>query len=135
MSAEVAVITKEIVEKMTGRAWVEYKLDGTRMQLHFDKTKKGANQNQEELFGAQEKIFVKTYTRNLEETTLQFPDIVTAAKKQLNADSVILDGEAIAYDKKTGRFLAFQEVIKRKRKYDVAETAEEIPLNYYVFDI
>jgi DNA ligase-1 len=71
----------------------------------------------------------------LEETTHQFPDIVQAAQDQINAESVNLDGEAIGYDRKTGAFLPFQETIQRKRKHGVKDTAQSIPLKYFVFDI
>ncbi|MFA6981998.1 MAG: ATP-dependent DNA ligase [Patescibacteria group bacterium] len=126
--------TKEIIQKMEGTAWAEYKLDGTRVQLHLDRGKKSTEKaSQTALFG--EEILVRTFTRNLEETTHQFPDIVEAAKDQINAESVILDGEAIGYDKKTGNFLTFQEIIKRKRKYDIGGMAKEIPLKYFVFDV
>ncbi len=125
---------QEIIEKMGGKAWAEYKLDGTRVQLHLDRAKKLPKEAQG-LFDEAEGVFIKTFTRNLEETTHQFPEIITAANKQINADSVILDGEAIAYEADTGKFLTFQESIKRKRKYDVKEIAKEFPLRYYVFDI
>src|SRR5690606_33824985 len=78
---------------------------------------------------------VRTFTRNLEETTHQYPDIVEAAKKQIKADSVILDGEGIGYNKATGEFLPFQETMQRKRKYNIAETAKNVPFKYFVFDI
>jgi DNA ligase-1 len=88
------------------------------------------------MFGStKNSVFVKTFTRNLEETTHQFPDLVEAIDKQVKADSVILDGEAIGYNPKTGEFLEFQETIQRKRKHGVAEYAKNIPLKYMVFDI
>lgn len=130
----------EVVEKM-GEVWVEYKFDGTRVQLHLDKSKKAkdsASQQEmfdEETFGKKSTFLIKTFTRNLEETTHQFPDIVEAAAKQIKAESVILDGEAVGYSKKTGEFLPFQETIQRKRKYGVTEFAQQIPLKYMVFDI
>ncbi len=128
---------KEAIEKM-GEVWAEFKFDGTRVQLHMDKNKEQdlSKITQESLFDTGSgKYFVKTFTRNLEETTNQYPDIVEAALKQLNAESVILDGEAIGYDKHTGEFLPFQETIQRKRKHGVSETAQNIPLKYFVFDI
>ena len=48
---------------------------------------------------------------------------------------MILDGEAIGYNKETGAFLPFQETIQRKRKHNVEELAKTIPLKYFVFDI
>ena len=61
--------------------------------------------------------------------------IVEAAKKQIKADSVILDCEAIAFDKESGDFLPFQQTIQRKRKHGVADAAKNIPLKCFVFDI
>ncbi|MBW6441557.1 ATP-dependent DNA ligase [Patescibacteria group bacterium] len=132
---------EEIMERIN-KVWAEFKFDGTRVQLHF--AKKGHYQpkrspdskSQSDLFDNKKDDFlIKTYTRNLEETTHQYPDIVEGAKKQIKADSVILDGEGIGYNKETGEFLPFQETIQRKRKYNIAETAKNIPLKYFVFDI
>lgn len=128
---------EEAIEKM-GSVFAEFKFDGTRVQLHLDRNKtiKSITSDQTTLFQDDiEKILVKTYTRNLEETTHQYPDVIEAAKKQIKADSIILDGEAIGYNKQTGEFLPFQETIQRKRKHGVAETAKDIPLKYFVFDI
>jgi len=129
--------TEDIIEKM-GKVSAEYKFDGTRVQLHMDrkKTIKSNDMEQNALFGSnEEKMFVKTFTRNLEETTYQYPDIVEGALKQIEAESVILDGEAIGYNKDTGEFLPFQEIMQRKRKHGIAEMAKDIPLRYFVFDI
>jgi len=132
---------EEIMERINN-VWAEFKFDGTRVQLHF--AKEGhyqkkisiAKESQNGLFGGIEDGFmVKTFTRNLEETTHQYPEIIEAAKKQINADSVILDGEGIGYNKSTGEFLPFQETMQRKRKYNIAETAKNIPFKYFVFDI
>jgi DNA ligase 1 len=126
----------EVFEKM-GTVWAEFKFDGTRVQLHLDKHKKIENQTlQEDLFGgAQHRTFIKTFTRNLEETSHQYPDIIEAAEEQIDAQSIILDGEAIGLDKKTGEFLPFQEIMQRKRKHDIKDMVAEIPVKYFVFDI
>jgi len=121
----------EIIEKM-GKVWCEYKFDGTRVQLHLDKNIKSSSND---LFGENSKFLVKTFTRNLEETTHQYPDIIEDALKQLDVESVILDGEAIGFNKETGEYLPFQETIQRKRKHNVSEIAKQIPLKYLVFDI
>jgi DNA ligase-1 len=110
--------TEEMIKKMAKVA-VEPKYDGTRLQLHFDRSKN----------------FIKTFTRNLEDSTLMFPDITQAVFGEVKAGQAILDGEAIGLDQKTGKFLPFQETIKRKRKYEVSLMAKEIPLKYFVFDI
>lgn len=129
---------REILEKMDGRAWLEYKLDGTRVQLHLDRSKKALdnNLNQNTLFDFnKDKIMVKTFTRNLEENTYQFPDIVESALKQIDAKSAILDGEAIGFDPATQKYVPFQDMMQRKRKHDVGEYVKQIPLKYVVFDI
>ncbi len=125
------------------KAWAEFKFDGTRIQLHFAKEGNSFpnkiahdKETQKNLFDSKEsKFFIKTFTRNLEETTHQYPEIIEAAKEQIKADSVILDGEGIGYNKETGEFLPFQETIQRKRKYNITETAKKIPFKYFVFDI
>jgi DNA ligase-1 len=128
---------EEAIERIP-EIWAEYKFDGTRVQLHMDRNKKAASSNFEQasFFAKAEPSFItKTFTRNLEETTHQYPDIISAADKQIKADSVILDGEAIGYNKETGSFLPFQETIQRKRKHGIEEAMLNIPLKYFVFDI
>src|SRR5258706_7683102 len=108
---------QEIVEKMSDVA-VEKKYDGTRVQIHFNKS------NNE----------VRTYTRNLEESSPMFPELLSM-KDWIKADEVILDCEAVGYDRKTNKVLPFQLTITRKRKHRVEETSKEIPLRFFVFDI
>jgi len=123
---------EEIIDKM-GEVWCEYKFDGTRVQLHLDRSQKISTN--ESLFQNENSYLVKTFTRNLEETTHQYPDIIEDAHIQIDATSVILDGEAIGFNPKTGEYLPFQETIQRKRKHSVAEMVKEIPLKYLVFDL
>jgi len=111
---------EEMVKKL-GKMAVEPKYDGTRLQVHYRK----------QHLGAVKAIF----TRNLENVTHMFPDLIEALPKEVRVKSVILDGEAIGFDPKTGKFLPFQETIKRKRKYQIGETAKEIPLKFFCFDI
>ncbi|MFZ5424246.1 MAG: ATP-dependent DNA ligase [Patescibacteria group bacterium] len=126
---------EEIIEKMGGEVWAEFKFDGTRVQLHLDRSKKVSSTALDLFNSVSDTTFIKTFTRNLDETTHQFPDIIEAANKFIKADSVILDGEAIGFDKNTGEFLNFQETIQRKRKHDIKYIAKQIPLKYLVFDI
>lgn len=125
---------EKMIEKM-GKVAAEPKYDGTRLQLHFSRVKKEFSEKNPALFDFQLKDFVRTFTRNLENTTPMFPDVTRAAFEEIQADEVIVDGEAIGYDPKSGRFLPFQETIKRKRKYDIKELSEKIPLKYFVFDV
>ena len=111
---------EEMIEKMT-TIYAEPKYDGLRVQIHLNK--KAAP-------GSQYAVF----TRSLEDATHMFPEIAELAG-QLNADQVILDGEAIGYDRATGALLPFQDTITRKRKHDVAEVSADIPLKFFIFDV
>ncbi len=108
---------KAILEKYGGVAHVQYKYDGFRVQIH----KKGDT--------------VRLFSRNLEETTLMFPDIVEGVKIQIKAKSVILDSEALAFNPESEEFLPFQETTKRRRKYGIEEMQKKLPLKAFVFDI
>ena len=97
---------------------LEYKYDGMRTLIH----KKG------------DKIWL--FTRNLENITAAFPDLVQIAKKQIKAEDCVLDGETIGLDKKTGRSIPFQQLSTRiKRKYDIEKAYGEIPIEVNLFDI
>ncbi len=117
--AERLPTAEEILEKMHGRCAVESKYDGLRAQVHMDRAKKK----------------VEIFSRNLERLTLMLPDIAAAALSEINADKVIIEGEAIAYDEATGEFRPFQETIQRKRKHGIEEKSLSIPLHLFAFDL
>ncbi len=107
---------EKVIEKMK-EVDVQYKYDGFRVQIH----KKGDE--------------IRMFSRNLEEMTHMFPELTEAAKKQIKADSVILDSEALAYNPESEEFLPFQETTKRRRKHNILEMAGKLPLKAFVFDI
>lgn len=107
---------EKVIEKM-GEVNSQRKLDGFRVQIHKDENK------------------IRLFSRNLEETTLMFPEIVEAAKKQIKAKSAILDAEAIGFNPNSDEFLPFQETTQRRRKYGIEEMAKKIPLKAFIFDI
>lgn len=109
---------KAIIEKI-GKCAVDAKIDGFRLQAHFDKSKN----------------MVRLFTRNLEDATSMYPDVVLGIKNQIKAREVIFEGEAVGYNEKTGEFLPFQETVQRKRKYGIAEKALEVPLKLICFDV
>lgn len=129
----------EMIEKM-GRVYVEPKLDGTRVQIHYSTNNlfselDSQSANQQVMFEEEKpSIWVKTYTRNLDENTAQFPELLQI-KDEIDAESVILDAEAVGYDPETKKLLPFQMTITRKRKHGVAEATKNIPLRFFVFDI
>jgi len=130
---------EEMIEKMAPQAQdkvaAEPKYDGTRLQIHFSRKRKWEEKEAQLSFDTKPVGFVRTFTRNLENTTHMFPDLVQAVFEEVDAQEAILDCEAIGFDPKTGRFLPFQETIKRKRKYEIGKTAKEIPLKFFCFDI
>ncbi|OGE27683.1 DNA ligase [Candidatus Daviesbacteria bacterium RIFCSPHIGHO2_01_FULL_40_11] len=108
---------KAVLEKFNGEAHIQQKFDGFRVQIH----KKGDE--------------IRLFSRNLEETTLMFPDIIEGARRQVKAKTAILDSEALAFNPESDEFLPFQETTKRRRKYGIVEMAKSLPLKAFVFDI
>jgi DNA ligase-1 len=119
MRAERLSSSKEIIEKI-GRCAIENKYDGFRLQCHY---KKSENQP------------VKLFSRNLEDVTFMYPDIIDGIKKEIVAKEVIFEGEAIGFNPLNGEFLPFQETVQRKRKYEIEKKAKEIPLKLFVFEL
>jgi DNA ligase-1 len=117
MLAILAESINETFEALGKPAQFEEKLDGFRVNIHNDKE-------------------IKIFTRNLEDVTKQFPDIVKYIKENVKAKNFILDGEAVAYDKKTKKHLPFQKISQRiKRKYDIYKMAKEFPIELNLFDV
>ncbi len=115
--AERLPTAEEILKKMGGKCAVEQKYDGFRCQIHKDGKK------------------VKIYSRNLEETTGMYPDIVEYVTTGIKAQRTIFEGEALAFNESTEQFLPFQETIQRKRKHGIEEKATELPLHLFAFDL
>ncbi|MCE5195325.1 MAG: ATP-dependent DNA ligase [Nitrospiraceae bacterium] len=108
--------SEDIIEKI-GKAAVEAKYDGFRVQIHKNKNN------------------IEMFSRNLERTTHMFPEIREAVKKFIQAETAIIEGEALAYNEATGELLSFQVTIQRKRKHGIEEIAKEFPLKYFAFDL
>lgn len=133
MKAERLSSGKEIVEKL-GECIVEPKYDGLRLQIHVQKYEVQSTKYKEGNTHSP-RHSVKIFTRGLEVVTHMYPDIVAAIQKELTCENCIFEGEALGYDEKHDRFLPFQETIQRKRKHDIADAAERIPLRLMAFDI
>jgi len=106
----------EAVIKKLGTVGVQPKYDGLRVQIHKDGDA------------------VSIFSRNLESMTEMFPELVAAASG-LEADSLILDGEAIAYNPESEEFVPFQETTARRRKEGIDEMAARVPMRAFVFDV
>ncbi len=108
---------EEILDRMGGSAAFEVKLDGIRIQPHRDDDR------------------IHLFTRRMEDYTHMFPDLEEAIKDSLNKGTAIVDGELVAIDRDTGKPMPFQEVLRRRRKYDIERVSEEIPVHVYLFDV
>ncbi|MCL4799750.1 MAG: ATP-dependent DNA ligase [Burkholderiales bacterium] len=98
-----------------GRAALEWKLDGARVQVH----KAGD--------------VVRVYTRSLSDVTAAVPELVEAARA-LPARELVLDGEAIALAP-GGAPRPFQVTMRRfGRRLDVDAMRAELPLTAFFFD-
>ena len=99
-----------------GRAALEYKLDGARIQVH----RAGSE--------------VKVYSRTLNDVTVAVPEVVEAILA-LPVREVVLEGEAIAL-KPDGRPHPFQITMRRfSRRLDVDRARGEVPLTPFFFDL
>lgn len=124
MKAERMSSAKEII-KQIGKCLVEPKFDGFRLQVHYlGSDPKGTDPPK-----------VKLFSRSLEDVTFMYPDIVEGIKKEVKVDELIIEGEAIGYNPKTGEFLPFQETVQRKRKYDIGAKSIEVPLKLFAFEL
>ena len=107
----------EALEKMGKKFAAEYKLDGERVQVHL-KNKQ-----------------VILFSRRLENITKFYPDIVENISKSLKTREAILEAEAVAVNENTGEFLPFQELMHRRRKYNLERAVSEIPITLNFFDV
>ena len=116
MLAERVRSSTECIEKMNGIAAAEYKLDGERIQVHRGKGK------------------VELFSRSLEKITNHYPD-VTEAIKSLTLSEAIFEAEAVAINPLTDEYLPFQELMHRRRKYEIRQAVENYPISLNFFDV
>jgi DNA ligase 1 len=109
--------TAEAILAKMGNVVAQYKYDGLRAQIHKDRQQ------------------VTIFSRNLEDQSHMFPELVEGTLKQVKAESAILDAEALAYNATSEEFLPFQETTRRRRKHQIEAMAEQLPLKAFVFDI
>lgn len=92
----------EVVERLAGKRFVgEYKYDGERAQIHII-----------------DRNTIKVYSRNSENMTEKYPDVIQVVKDILTDDcqSAIIDSEVVAWDVTNSRILPFQVLSTRGRK-------------------
>lgn len=92
----------EVMKRFDEAAFTcEYKYDGERAQIHILESGE-----------------VRIFSRNQEDNTSKYPDIISRIPKVKN-DSVVscvLDAEAVAWDREKKQIQPFQVLTTRKRK-------------------
>jgi DNA ligase-1 len=116
MLAQSAGTITAALHALGGRAAIEAKLDGARVQIHRD----GED--------------VAIFTRTLDDVTARLPEIVETVRA-LPVRDAVFDGEAIAL-RADGRPKPFQVTASRfGRRVDVAQAREAQPLTAVLFDV
>lgn len=108
----------KMLSKMGSVVAVEPKLDGLRVQLHFDRKTN--------------RVFA--FSRNLNEIGWMFPELDRLGE-YVKADEIILDSEAIGIEEDLQKMANFQTTMTRRRKHEIAETAAKVAISFYVFDV
>ena len=115
MLAQTAADVAEALQLLDGQAAFEWKMDGARIQVHKDADE------------------VRIYTRSLNDVTDAVPEIVDIVRS-LAQRTLVLDGEAIAFDA-TGRPLPFQTTMRRfGRKLNIDALRSKLPIGAFFFD-
>jgi DNA ligase 1 len=115
MLAQTAADVEEALSVLKGDVAFEWKMDGARIQVHKVDSE------------------VRIYTRNLNEVTDAIPEIAEHVRA-LPVRTVVLDGEAIAFDA-AGRPHPFQVTMRRfGRKLNVEESRARLPIRAFYFD-
>ena len=116
MLAQIAESIESAVSDI-GEVAVEWKFDGARVQIHKDYD------------------HITLYSRRLENVTSSLPELAKKLKQSVRAEQIILDGEVVAVGR-NGKPMPFQQLLRRfRRKYDIQQMQEEIPLTLNLFDI
>ncbi len=103
--------------KRFGEVFVQPKFDGLRCQIHI------LNNFQ-----------VKLFSRNLNDITEMFPDLVNSIKN-MKLKNAIFDSEIIGVDETTKKFLAFQDTVKMKRKNKNKDSNDKQVIKAFIFDL
>jgi DNA ligase-1 len=116
MLAERLGSPEEILEKLGGKCVAEYKYDGERLQVH----KQGDD--------------VTLFSRRLENISGQYPDVAKLFRQYVKAEKAILECECVAVDTDTSEMRPFQELMHRRRKYEIEKAIQEYPVSVFMFD-
>jgi len=116
MLAERLSSPEEILEKLGGKCIAEYKYDGERVQIHKKRDE------------------IILFSRRLEDISDQYPDTIELVKSHVKAEDAITEAECVAVDLETGEMRPFQELMHRRRKYEIEKAMEQYPVSLFMFD-
>ncbi|HSE99985.1 MAG TPA: ATP-dependent DNA ligase [Nitrososphaeraceae archaeon] len=116
MLAERVIDPREALKRSNDMIALEYKLDGERVQIHKDRSE------------------VQLFSRSLEKITSHYPDIVDSIVN-FKINRCILEAEIVSIDLTTKEIQPFQELMHRKRKYNIHDIVKKYPIKVYLFDI
>ena len=108
---------EDTIKKFQNDFAAEYKLDGERAQIH------------------KQKDTIMIFSRSLENITSYYPDIVEKISKLIISDDAILEAEVVAMNSNSGDFLPFQELMHRRRKYEIDEAVSKYPITVNFFEV
>ncbi|KAH9950363.1 DNA ligase I [Amylocystis lapponica] len=110
----------EVLDRFENKRFTcEYKYDGERAQVH--RLDNGT---------------VGVFSRNSEDMSKKYPDLMEQLPHCIkdNTRSFVLDAEAVAIDKDSGKLMPFQELSRRKRK-DVKVEDIQVRVCLFAFDL
>ncbi|XP_073346560.1 DNA ligase 1 [Pagrus major] len=110
----------EVMKRFDEAAFTcEYKYDGERAQIHILESGE-----------------VRIFSRNQEDNTSKYPDIISRIPKvkKESVVSCVLDSEAVAWDREKKQIQPFQVLTTRKRK-DVDASEIKVQVCVYAFDL
>ncbi|TCD71554.1 hypothetical protein EIP91_008935 [Steccherinum ochraceum] len=110
----------EVLDRFEGKKFTcEYKYDGERAQVH--RLDDGT---------------VGVFSRNSEDMSKKYPDLMEQLPHCIkdNTKSFVVDAEAVAIDRTTGKLMPFQELSRRKRK-DVKVEDIQVRVCLFAFDL
>jgi len=116
MLAERVIDPREALKRSGNTIALEYKLDGERVQIHKNKSE------------------IQLFSRSLEKITSHYPDIVELLKN-FKITKCILEAEIVSVNSETNKIQPFQELMHRKRKYNIEDIVKKYPVNVYLFDV
>ncbi|HUF05837.1 MAG TPA: ATP-dependent DNA ligase [Candidatus Binatia bacterium] len=117
MLASPVADSAEVMRRVGDEAWIEDKYDGIRAQLHVEVGGK-----------------VRLFSRDLNDVTRSFPEIVTAAAGVAGAAPLVIDGELVPW--REGSVLDFASLQTRLgRVRPSRELLDEVPVVLIAFDL